>query len=95
MTNWYGIDGIEFHFRGTNRDPEITFKGATDNSCVVVEDSMWEQYRADEATIDFVWYMQDHADYVKELIQIARGTLPPQVTPDGVFDWHLPVQGVM
>lgn len=85
MVDWYGIPGIEFHYRGNYSDPEITFDGVTDSVCVDVEDAMYQRYRTDESdewlTLDelsdrglaFDEYMLNCAEYVKELITLLRG----------------------
>lgn len=76
MVNWYGIDGIEFHFNGPWNDPTITFEGVTDNEGVTVEGTMWERY-SDEGFTDpfdgFEEFMRENSDEVKELILMARG----------------------
>lgn len=79
--DWYGIDGILFHFMGPWDDPEITYNGIRDNSGVIVEATMWERYVEDrtdnQLTSDpgepFARYMRDNADEVKYLIEVARG----------------------
>ena len=76
VANWYGISGIDFHFRGTNTDPEITFDGITDSICVDVEQLMWGYYREDhpdEPDEFFDQYMLDNAEEVKDRIRDFRG----------------------
>lgn len=85
MANWYGIDGIEFHFINQWADPEITYNGVRDTSGVTVESTMWERFHEDirEGILDavegdddaFADYMLANADEVKELILMARGEL--------------------
>lgn len=78
--NWYGIEGILFHFMGPWDDPEITYDGVRDKSAVTVEETMWERYVEDrtdnQLTSDpgepFARYMRDNPDEVKYLIEVAR-----------------------
>ena len=75
MANWYGIQGIKFHFRSAWADSEITYKGVTDNANVIVEDTMWARF-SEEGGHDpydaFEEYMLAHAEDVMELIELAR-----------------------
>lgn len=80
MANWYGIDGIQFHFNGLWADPTITFAGITDDSNITVEDTMWEMFNEDYPDYEgsptgdhFSEYMRANVDYVKDLICLARG----------------------
>lgn len=84
---WYDIPGIEFIYMGNVSDPNISFEGVTDNSCVTVEDTMWSMYTEEFPEPDysgghysdyvdrFSDYMRDNADEVKNLIRMARGQI--------------------
>ena len=71
LPNWYGIEHIGFIYRGGWVDPEIEYNGKRLNA-VIVEETMWERY-TEEADKDmkFITYMQEHADEVYELIELA------------------------
>lgn len=76
MANWYGIEGIEFHHINPWADFEITFEDVRDTAGVDVESTMWEQYTDEGFTSpddQFVEYMQNNQDQVKDLIKLARG----------------------
>lgn len=86
MSNWYGIDGIEFIVTSPrDSDNRIRFNGMEDDSNIVVEDTMWERYNEDfpasgcdderDHVEGFVRYMNENADEVKDLILMARGQL--------------------
>lgn len=75
MANWYGIQGIEFHFRGPWADSEITYKGVTDNANVIVEATMWDRFSDEGGNDDydaFEEYMHGHTEDVMDLIDLAR-----------------------
>lgn len=74
---WYGIDGIAFHHGGIAADPEITYRGVTDNSCVIVEMTMRERYTEERGSDADPWdefedYMRENAEEVYMLIDMAR-----------------------
>ena len=68
--DWYGIEGIKYHFINSWADPEIIWKGRR-CSCYEVEDTMWAEYLADGGDENddkaFDKYMLDNADWVREL----------------------------
>lgn len=70
---WYGIPGIRFIWHNEWSDPEIEYKGEK-CSCYIVEDSMWEMFRDEtgsENPDEFEKYMQENADLVYELCEMA------------------------
>ena len=75
MNEWYGIEGVDFEWRGAWNGPRIHYKGM-DCNATIVEDTMWERYLEDGGDPDrfhedFAEYMREHADDVKELIELA------------------------
>ena len=86
MSNWYGIDGVEFVVTvPRDSDNHILFEGVEDDANVIVESTMWERFNEDFPASDFesawdyenrfVQYMNENADDVRDLIRMARGQL--------------------
>ena len=85
LPNWYGIPGIKFWFQNCWADPDIIYNGRTLDS-YIVEDTMWEEFthddngnfipKRDQDFKGFEKYMQENADYVKELFLLALGEGP-------------------
>ena len=81
MSDWYGIEGIEFHYKGAWNDPNITFEDITDDANIDVEGTMWERYNemlSENAFLadihdGFAAYMHQERDEVRYLIRMARG----------------------
>lgn len=78
MANWYGIDGIDFHWRGAWADPEITLDGITDSICVDVEDAMWNDFEEDypeKSELFFEQYMLENSETVKDRVREFRALI--------------------
>lgn len=73
MSNWYGIPGIEFHWKGNTEDALVEYKGMTLAESVL-GDTMWERFIEDGNEEDFDAfgaYMREHAEDVYELFELT------------------------
>lgn len=75
MANWYGIEGIEFVWRGAWSDPAITYQGVTDTINIDIENLMWEEFMEETGSDDldeFAQYMLDNGENVRGYIEAFR-----------------------
>lgn len=81
---WYDIPGIEYIVTmPRDSDNHILFEGVEDDSCIVVEETMWDRFTEEFPDLDtknygtyeyqFADYMLENAGEVKDLIRVARG----------------------
>lgn len=68
MSNWYGINGIEFIWHGTQADAEIEYEGFRWSSWMI-EDALYSDFLEAKTGEDFVSYVKANAiNYLKDCL---------------------------
>lgn len=76
LPNWYGIHGIGFEWRGSQRDPMLHYKGHVFNAHDM-QDGLWENYQEDLETgytsLEWEEYVRDNAtNYLDDALFFER-----------------------